>query len=99
MGVDPEVLDVPKQYERAVAAALGDRLQYVIVRQEDDGMGAVNMLRDNESGRGSFIPLSPRKVPISGNGAASLNGNTRRLLDVVQVNDDYRRVAETLLGE
>ena len=50
-------------------------------------------------GRGSFIPLSPRKVLMNGNGAASLNGNTRRLLEVVQVNDAYRNVAETLLGE
>jgi len=99
LGVVADVIDVPQQYERAVAAALGDRLQYVIVRQEDDGMGAVTTLRDNESGRGSFIPLSPRKIPIHGLGAASLNGNTRRLLEVVQVTDAYRNVAETLLGE
>jgi chromosome segregation protein len=99
LGVVADVIDVPQQYERAVAAALGDRLQYVIVRQEDDGLGAVNTLRDHESGRGSFIPLSPRKIPIHGHGAASLNGNTRRLLEVVQVTDAYRSVAETLLGE
>jgi chromosome segregation protein len=99
LGVVADVLDVPQQYERAVAAALGDRLQYVIVRQEDDGVGAVTALRDQESGRGSFIPLAPRKIPTNGHGAASLNGNTRRLLDVVQVSDDYRNVAETLLSE
>ena len=99
LGVVADVIDVPQQYERAVAAALGDRLQYVIVRQEDDGVGAVNTLRDNESGRGSFIPLSPRKIPMHGNGAASLNGTTRRLLELVQVTDAYRNVAESLLGE
>jgi chromosome segregation protein len=99
LGVVADVIDVPQQYERAVAAALGDRLQYVIVRQEDDGLGAVHTLRDNDSGRGSFIPLAPRKVLMHGNGAASLNGNTRRLLEVVQVNEQYRHVAETLLGE
>jgi chromosome segregation protein len=99
LGVVADVIDVPQEYERAVAAALGDCLQYVIVRQEDDGLGAVNTLRDKESGRGSFIPLSPRKVLMNGNGTASLNGNTRRLLEVVQVDDAYRDVAEALLGE
>ncbi len=99
LGVVADVIAVPQEYERAVAAALGDRLQYVIVRGEDDGVGAVATLRDRESGRGSFIPLSPRRIDLNGNGAGGLNGNTRRLLDLVQVEEPYRKVAETLLGE
>jgi chromosome segregation protein len=99
LGVVADVIDVPEEYERAVAAALGDRLQYVIVRQADDGVGAVATLRQEDSGRGSFIPLSPRQIPMNGHGASSLNGNTRRLLDLVQVEEPYRRVAETLLSE
>ncbi|MFN8628452.1 MAG: chromosome segregation protein SMC [Candidatus Binatia bacterium] len=99
LGVVADVLAVPEPYERAVAAALGERLQYVIVRQEDDGIGAVQTLRHEESGRGSFIPLSPRTIRLNGNGARSLNGNTRRLLDLVNVEEPYQQVAETLLGE
>lgn len=99
LGVVADVLGVPREYERAVAAALGDQLQYVIVREEDVGVGAVATLRSHDSGRGSFIPLSPRRVPMNGHGAASMNGNTRRLLDVVEVEEPYRNVAETLLGE
>ncbi len=99
LGVVADVIDVPQQYERALAAALGERLQYVIVRESDDGVGAVATLRHEASGRGSFIPLAPRPIPMNGNGAGSLNGNTRRLLDLVQVEEPYRRVAETLLGE
>jgi chromosome segregation protein len=101
LGVVADVIGVPAQYECAVAAALGDSLQYVIVRQEDDGLGAVATLRDRDSGRGSFIPLAPRKVPLNGNGkgAHSLNGNTRPLLDLVEFEEPYRRVAEALLDE
>ena len=99
LGVVADVIDVPQQYERALAAALGDRLQYVIVREETDGVGAVGMLRDQDSGRGSFIPLAPRAIHMNGNGASSLNGNTARMLDLIRVDDQYRRVAETLLGE
>jgi len=99
LGVVADVIDVPQQYERAVAAALGDRLQYVIVRAEDDGVGAVTALREEDSGRGSFIPLSPRQLHANGNGASSLNGNTRCLLDLVHVEEPYRRVAESLLSD
>ncbi len=99
MGVVADVLEVPEPYERAVAAALGERLQYVIVRDGDDGVGAVRALRSEDSGRGSFIPLAPRKIDLGGPGAASMNGNTRRLLDLVHVDEPYRHVAETLLGE
>ena len=99
LGVVADVIDVPQEYERAVAAALGDRLQYVIVRQADDAVGAVSTLRSEDSGRGSFIPLAPRQIPMNGHGASSLNGNTRRLIDVVQVAEPYRHVAEALLNE
>jgi chromosome segregation protein len=99
LGVVADVLDVPEPYERAVAAALGERLQYVIVRDGSDGVEAVSMLRQEESGRGSFIPVEPRKVDLNGHGARSLNGSTRRLLDVVKVDDRFQQVAETLLGE
>ncbi len=101
LGVVADVIAVPAQHERAVAAALGDCLQYVIVREEDDGLGAVATLRDRDSGRGSFIPLAPRKVPRNGNGqgAQSLNGNTRPLLELVEFEEPYRGVAEVLLDE
>jgi chromosome segregation protein len=97
LGVVADVIDIPERYERAVAAVLGERLQYVIVRGEQEGVGAVDLLRREASGRGSFIPLHPRQLPL--NGAASLNGNSVRLLDVVGVKESFRPVAQSLLGE
>lgn len=99
LGVVGEVIGVAAEHERALAAALGDRLQYVIVEQADVGLGAVSRLRSQDSGRGSFIPLTPRRVPVNGNGAARMNGTTRPLLDLVDVEEPYRLVAETLLGD
>ncbi|MBI3784904.1 MAG: chromosome segregation protein SMC, partial [Deltaproteobacteria bacterium] len=99
LGVVADVIEVPQQYERAVAAALGDRLQYVIVRDGSDGVQAVSALRSEESGRGSFIPLAPRRIDLNGHGARSMNGSTRCLMDLIEVEDTYRSIAETLLGE
>ena len=97
LGVVADVIDIPQEYERAVAAVLGDRLQYVIVRGEDDGAVAVDRLRQESSGRSSFIPLQPRVPDLSA--VAKLNGTSRRLMDLVRVDDRYRYVAQSLLGE
>jgi len=97
LGVVADVIDIPQEYERAVAAVLGDRLQYVIVRGEDEGAWAVDRLRQEASGRSSFIPLNPRVPDLSA--VAKLNGTSRRLMDLVSVDDRYRSVAQSLLGE
>jgi chromosome segregation protein len=97
LGVVADVIDIPQPYERAVAAVLGDRLQYVIVRGEEDGASAVDRLRQDASGRSSFIPLQPRVPDLSA--VARLNGTSRRLMDLVRVDEPYRTVAQSLLGD
>ncbi len=96
-GVVADVIDIPQEYERAVAAVLGDRLQYVIVRGEEEGAVAVDRLRQDASGRSSFIPLRPRVPDFSD--VAKLNGTSRRLMDLVSVEERYRGVASSLLGD
>ncbi|MBI4515827.1 MAG: chromosome segregation protein SMC [Deltaproteobacteria bacterium] len=99
LGVVADVIDAPREYERAVAAVLGDRLQYMIVDEAEAGVGAVATLREQASGRGSFVPVTPRPVPLDGLGAAGMNGSSSRLLDLVRVDERYRQVVEMLLGE
>jgi chromosome segregation protein len=110
-GVVAQVVEVPQAYERAVAAVLREKLEYVVVPQIEDGLNAVAYLREAGAGRGSFIPLHPRvgDGPVYANG----NGNgqehsqvhlgsgegTTPLLDLLSVDPRYRTVAETLLGE
>jgi len=96
LGVVADVIDIPQQYERAAAAVLGERLQYVIVAGEDDGAGAVDRLRREEQGRGSFIPLHPRQYE---HGAAQMNGASKRMLELVAFDESFRSVAEALLGD
>lgn len=97
LGVVADVIDIPQPYERAVAAVLGERLQYVIVRGEADAASAVDRLRQGASGRSSFIPLKPRVPDLSA--VAKLNGTSRRLVDLVSVDAQFESVAQSLLGE
>src|SRR5262249_6008639 len=118
-GVVAQMVEVPQEYERAVAAVLRDKLEYVMVSDVEAGLSAVEYLRTTQTGRGSFIPLTPRSKNghmHNGNGNGNGNGHnlnghsnelgmrtvgegTSPLLDLVQVDDRYRGVAESLLGD
>jgi chromosome segregation protein len=97
-GLVAEVLDAPENYEKALTAVLGDRLQYVIVKSHQEGIEAIQFLKDQASGRGSFIPLEmsrkPRKdLPL---GEAEV---VAPLMDMISVKEGYREIADYLLSD
>ena len=97
LGVVGDVISAPAEYERALAAALGEKLQYVIVRNGVDGVGAVSFLRDNDTGRGSFIPVSPRVFP--GPGGIDAPSDLVRMLDLVNCDGQFHEIAQALLAD
>ncbi len=56
-GLVADVITAPPRFERAVEAALGERLQHVIVESPDKGFELVEYLRTASEGRGSFLPV------------------------------------------
>lgn len=106
-GVVAQMVEVPREYERAVAAVLRDKLEYMVVSGIEDGLNAVEYLRTAQTGRGSFIPLHPRHLNghASGNGNGSGNGHQPAgegitpLLDLLTVDLRYHEVVEALLGD
>ncbi|MBI2347824.1 MAG: chromosome segregation protein SMC [Deltaproteobacteria bacterium] len=97
-GLVAEVIEAPESYEKALTAVLGDRLQYVIVRGHDEGIEAIEYLKRESSGRGSFIPrqLSRREhrpLPLTEPEVVA------PLLNMVAVKDGYKEIAEYLLGD
>lgn len=57
VGVLSNVLNVPKQYEVAVEVALGGSLQDIITVSERDAQAAIQLLKQTNSGRATFLPL------------------------------------------
>ncbi|HUF43628.1 MAG TPA: chromosome segregation protein SMC [Verrucomicrobiae bacterium] len=97
-GLVAEVLEAPEAYEKALTAVLGDRLQYVIVRGQEEGVEAIEYLKREATGRGSFIPVQlsrkqHRELPL---GEAEV---VAPLLDMISVKEGYREVAEYLLSD
>ncbi len=81
VGVIADVLEIESGYERAVAAVLQERLQYVIVPDSDAGIVGAAYLRETGAGRASFIPRNPRRTdegtaPVP-TGFSALSGHVR----------------------
>jgi len=92
-----DVLKAPAEYEAALAAVLGEKLESVIVDDYKDGFDAIEYLKSHQSGRGSFIPLRLRPAasePVYLNGNPAVCG---RILDFIECKDEYRTIIEVLL--
>ena len=58
LGVLADNIMVESPYEEAVEAVLADKLQYVVVMHQEDGVQAVDYLKKREKGRSSFVPTT-----------------------------------------
>jgi len=91
-----EVVKAPPALEPALRAVLGEHLDAVITDSVDFALRAIDILKQNESGRLSFIPHSlPPAAPLPPIEAAGIAG---RLLDMVEVEPRFVPIAESLLG-
>jgi chromosome segregation protein len=97
-GLVAEVIEAPEHYEKALTAVLGDRLQYVIVKSHQEGLEAIEFLKSQASGRGSFIPLEQSRKPTKELplGEAEV---IAPLMDMISIKDGYRDIAEYLLAD
>ena len=55
-----EWLEVPERFERAMEAALGERLRAWMVGSPSDARQAIEFLKQKGLGRGTFVPANPR---------------------------------------
>jgi chromosome segregation protein len=92
-----DLIDIEPGYERAVAAVLADRLQYVVVSTPDDGVRGADYLRQAGTGRASFLPRSPRGPATAGEQEDAPSGATW-LRDHVRVRDGYDDAIGALLS-
>jgi chromosome segregation protein len=97
LGLVADVLDVPEQYETAVESVLGEKLQYVVVESQRDGVKAIDYLKRASLGRGSFVPLEVRNHN-NGSVAEHLKESVR-LIDIVNVHQGFEKIAHYLLGD
>src|SRR6185503_788497 len=66
LGSVADYVEVDRQYERAIDAALGDLLQYVVVRTHQDAAAGLAFSRERAAGRVGFL--------VAGDAAAAAVG-------------------------
>jgi len=100
-GLVADVVSAPAEYENAIEAVLGERLQYVIVESHAQGVEAIDYLKTAAEGRASLIPLA--RLREDGEVGPELDrghpGFVASCLDVVRFEPSYERVARFLLGD
>ena len=97
-GVVADHISVPREYEAAVEAVLGDKLQYVVVRNQEDGVRAIDYLKNYQLGRGSFMPVELRGHHAETYSTEHLQ-DAEPLLQKVKVKEDFKQIADCLLGD
>jgi len=98
-GTVAELIKTGDRYTAAIETALGGALQNIIVDTEEDGKAAINLLKNRDGGRATFLPLSA----IKGNalserevgGDAGFEGIA---LNLVEFDSVYAGVYTSLLG-
>ncbi len=98
-GVVADTISAPAEYETALEAALGERLQYVIVESPERGLAAVQHLKERRAGRSSFAPVNLRPPSAPKFPAAAEPWARGPLLDLVTVAPEYEGLARCLLGD
>lgn len=94
-----DIFETDQRYETAIESAISSRYQSLILNRPEDALGAVQFLKENEIGRGSFIPLQPRtqnRTPFAAKEGAGVVGEALRL---VRFAPRFEGVAEYLLGD
>ena len=101
-GLVADVVSAPAEYETAIEAVLGERLQYVIVESHSQGVEAIDYLKTAAEGRASLIPLARLRgdgAPDAPGAPAVHPGVVAPCLEVVRFDPSYEKVVRFLLGD
>lgn len=98
LGLVTDVLEAQPEYERAIEALLGDKLQLLITDSHTAGMAAIRYLQERDGGRSGFVPRQP-KVVRQTRGPEAHPGLVASALDVVTVQPGHEDIARYLLSD
>ncbi len=86
-----EVIEVPAEYEVAMEAALGTRLQMLLSNDSGAALDAVSHLKENKRGRSSFVSMNENSNSSHRAEAPSAEEGVQAILkDVVRSSDKYQ---------
>ncbi|MEP7277634.1 MAG: chromosome segregation protein SMC [Bacteroidota bacterium] len=93
-----DIIYVKEAYRAAVENVLEPYLNYYVVNNLQEGLQAVHLLDDNKKGKANFFLLDKLSAETQDFGASHDLPETIRAMDVIEVDEKYRSLANYLLG-
>ena len=98
-GVLSQLITVSEEYSVAIETALGAALQNIVTQTENDAKRAINFLKDNKSGRATFLPLTAVKGrKLEEKGLDDCFGYVAVASELVGCDRKYNDIISSLLG-
>jgi len=98
-GLVADVVSTTPRYEKALEAALGERLQSVIVDSREKGYELIDYLKGMSEGRSSFLPLDLVKASLLSPPDLSRPGVLAAAIQEIRCDDAVKPLVEALLGD
>ncbi len=98
-GTISKLISVEQKYAVAIETALGNNIQNIVVDTDSDAKRAIKILKDNNIGRATFMPInSVTAREFKENGFESVFGYVGIASDLVSTDSKYTEIIEYLLG-
>ena len=93
------LIRTPKEYAVAIEIALGPAMQNIVVDTEQDAKRAIQLLKQRDSGRATFLPLSTiRGRTLQEKGLEDCPGFVGLAGKLCRCDPEYKGILESLLG-
>jgi len=100
-GVVAELIKVPEYLETAIDVALGANIQNVVVESAKEAQEIIDTLKQNQSGRATFLPLDiiqPARAGSEEEGVTSMDGSLGWASDLIDYDSKIAHAISHLLG-
>jgi len=98
-GTISKLITVKKEYAVAVETALGNNIQNIVVDTDTDAKRCINLLKNNNAGRATFMPVSSVTArEFKETGFENIFGFVGIASDLVTADSQYDEIIKFLLG-
>lgn len=101
VGTLASLITVPEKYETAIETALGNAIQNIVTRNENDAKVLIEYLKRNQFGRATFLPITsmrPRNLSDADKKLINVAGSHGIAKDLIKYGSDIENVISNLLG-
>lgn len=101
VGTLASLITVPEKYETAIETALGNAIQNIVTRNENDAKVLIEYLKRNQFGRATFLPITSmrlRNLSDADKKLINVAGSHGIAKDLIKYGSDIENVISNLLG-